>query len=96
MTSRTSNRRIKKLTLEEKIRNQAPENNFLCNEIVLATIPAFCPWPARIIQIINEMIMVEFFGTGPMCVVLQFSDMKHTDSLCCSTAAHALSIYESI
>lgn len=62
-------RRVKKnMTLKEKIRSEAPANEFVNNEIVLATIPGFCPWPARIIQIDGETIMVEFFGTGQMCV----------------------------
>lgn len=59
-------RLVKNLTLKEKIKNNAPDNEFMTNEIVLATIPGFCAWPARIIQIIGETIMVEFFGTGQM------------------------------
>lgn len=42
-------RRIKKLTLKEKIQNGAPDNEFMINEIVLATVTGFCAWPARII-----------------------------------------------
>lgn len=57
-------RRVKKLTLSEKIRKESPENVFVVNEIVLATVPGYCAWPSRILSIRNETIMVEFFGTG--------------------------------
>lgn len=60
----TKSHRTKKLTLSEKMKNEAPDNEFVIDEIILATIPGFCPWPARIIQIIGETITVEFFGTG--------------------------------
>lgn len=50
--------------LKEKMSNEAPQNSFLINEIVLATIPGYAPWPARIVNIIGETIYVEFFGTG--------------------------------
>lgn len=63
-------RRTKRLTLKEKIDIDAPESKFMVDEIVFATIPGFCPWPARITGILNEMIMVEFFGTGEVYVEL--------------------------
>lgn len=55
---------MKKLTLNEKILNESPLNTYMINEIVLATIPGFCSWPARIVDIVGETIMVQFFGTG--------------------------------
>lgn len=63
-------RRVKNLTIKEKIRIEAPDNEYVIDEIVLATIPGFCAWPARIQQIIGETIMVEFFGTGEMYGIL--------------------------
>lgn len=57
-------RKSYKKQLEEKIRNEAPGNEFLEGEIVLATIPGYAPWPAKIHQISNETIFVKFFGTG--------------------------------
>lgn len=57
-------RRVRKLTIKERIKIDAPDNEFMANEVILATIPGFCAWPARIIQILNETIIVEFFGTG--------------------------------
>lgn len=52
------------MTLEEKMTNEAPSKSYLPNEIVLATIPGYAPWPAMIKTIIDETIFVEFFGTG--------------------------------
>lgn len=57
-------RRRSKMLLNERITNEAPCNSYLQNEIVLATIPGFAPWPARVKNIIGETIYVEFFGTG--------------------------------
>lgn len=54
------------LRLEERIESKAPKNQFLENEIVLATVPGYSPWPARISYISDETIFVEFFGTGQM------------------------------
>lgn len=54
------------LRLEERIDSKAPKNQFLESEIVLATIPGYSPWPARISYISDETIFVEFFGTGQM------------------------------
>lgn len=53
-----------KLTLKEKINREAPINEYVINELVMATIPGYAPWPARIIDISGEIILVEFFGTG--------------------------------
>lgn len=58
--------RVKSMHLAEKIQNEAPINYYLKDEIVLATIPGYAPWPARILDIIGETIIVEFFGTGQM------------------------------
>lgn len=54
--------------LKEKIFNEAPGNEFMKDEIVLGTIPGYCPWPARIVNIVGETIFIEFFGTGEMYV----------------------------
>lgn len=59
-------RRVKKLTVKERIHKEAIDNEFMPDEIILATIPGFCCWPARILEIIGQTIMVEFFGTGQM------------------------------
>lgn len=65
-TKAPANRNSYKKQLEEKILHKAPINEFLEGEIVLATIPGYAPWPARIHQILNETIFVQFFGTGQM------------------------------
>lgn len=57
--------------LEEKIRIEAPENEFITGEIVLGTIPGYAPWPARIHKILNETIFIYFFGTGQMYVSIK-------------------------
>lgn len=36
----------------------------MLNEVVLATVPGYAAWPARIIEINGQTIQVEFFGTG--------------------------------
>lgn len=56
--------RKKNLSLKEKIENEAPCNAYMVNEVILATVPGFCPWPARIMSISGETLFVEFFGTG--------------------------------
>lgn len=61
-------RRKSQMCLKEKMTIEAPQNNFLIHEIVLATIPGFSPWPARIVNIMDETIHVEFFGTGQVLV----------------------------
>lgn len=53
-----------KKKLEERIKNDAPVNQYIEGEIILGTIPGFAPWPARIQKIIDETIYIEFFGTG--------------------------------
>lgn len=60
--------RNNRLELEERIKFQKPVNHFFENEVVLATIPGYAPWPARILGINGETILVEFFGTGQMLV----------------------------
>lgn len=57
-------KRHNKLTLKEKISRAAPINDYVINELIMATVPGYSPWPARIIDIIGETIVVEFFGTG--------------------------------
>lgn len=52
--------------LTEKILRESPGKEFILNEIVLATVPGFVPWPARIVEINGETLRVEFFGTGEM------------------------------
>lgn len=59
----------RKLSPSENIRLGAPDNEFVANEIVLAAVSGYAPWPARIIEIIGETIRVEFFGTGEMWVL---------------------------
>lgn len=48
-----------KKKLEERIRNEAPLNQYIEGEIILGTIPGYAPWPARIQKIINETIYIE-------------------------------------
>lgn len=55
-----------KLSLKEKLDNEDPTKKFLPNEVVLATVPGYCPWPARILTITDHTILIEFFGTGQM------------------------------
>lgn len=52
--------------LQEFIDDRSPVHEFVLNEIVLATVPGYAPWPSRIIKIVGETIFVEFFGTGQM------------------------------
>lgn len=73
MTSNRSNektktKRVRKLCIQEKILNQSPNNEFMINEVVLCTIPGYAPWAARIREINNQTIFVEFFGTSQMYV----------------------------
>lgn len=55
-----------KQMLQERMLSDAPEKEFLSNEIVLASIPGYAPWPARILQISGQTITIAFFGTGQM------------------------------
>lgn len=61
-----SKTRSTRMRLQERIQNESPNKEFIENEIVLATIPGFCPWPARILNITGQTISIEFFGTGQM------------------------------
>lgn len=64
--AKTIRRRKTKFTLSEKINLESPANEYVLDEVVFATIPGFCLWPARIVNIAGETITVEFFGTGHM------------------------------
>lgn len=55
-----------KLQLQERLQNETPNREYIVNELVLATVPGFAPWPARILNINGQTISVEFFGTGQM------------------------------
>lgn len=55
-----------KMLLQERLRNDTPNKEFITNEIILATIPGFAPWPARILNISGQTISIQFFGTGQM------------------------------
>lgn len=59
-------KKVRKSTkiLQERMLNEAPDKEFLPNEIILATIPGFVPWPSRILQISGQTITIQFFGTG--------------------------------
>ena len=54
------------MKLEQRINNQAPINELVKGEIVLGTIPGYAPWPARVKEIVNETVFIEFFATGEM------------------------------
>lgn len=56
----------KKYALKSKNLRNVAEKEFIINEIVLATIPGFAPWPAIIIEIEDMTYIVCFFGTGQM------------------------------
>lgn len=64
-TKKNNHKRIS-TQLQEFIDIGSPVNEFCLNEIVLATVPGYAPWPARIVKIVGETIFVEFFGTGQM------------------------------
>lgn len=64
------NGKSSKIQLLERMRTEVPAKEYLINEIVLATIPGYKPWPARILEISGQTIVVEFFGTGQMQVAL--------------------------
>lgn len=61
-------RSTKQLKLQEKMKMEAPDKEFVLNEVVLAIVPGFSPWPARILDISGVTIKVEFLGTGEMYV----------------------------
>lgn len=56
------------MQLFDRIRNETPMRDYLVNEIVLATVPGYVPWPARLLSIDAQTITVQFFGTGQMYV----------------------------
>lgn len=66
VTKKKVKRPNRNLKLKEKMNNEAPANEYIVNEIVLAKIPGYSPWPARIIAIICETIHIQFIGTGHM------------------------------
>lgn len=51
-------------SLLDKMVREAPDKEFVLNEIVLATVPGYAPWPACIVAIEGETLKVQFFGTG--------------------------------
>lgn len=53
-----------KILLQELLLIEAPTRQFLVAEVVLATVPGFCPWPSIILSITGQTILIEFFGTG--------------------------------
>lgn len=55
-----------KFSLVERINNESPANEYFPDEIVFATIPGYCPWPASILYIEGQTLFVKFFGTGQM------------------------------
>lgn len=59
-------RKSTKLQLQQQIDNELPNRQYLVDEIILATIPGYAPWPARILKMIGQTISVQFFGTGQM------------------------------
>lgn len=61
---RKSSKKSTKMQLQERLLNDAPAKEYIPDEIILATIPGYSPWPARILEISGQTILVEFFGTG--------------------------------
>lgn len=59
-------KRTTKFSLKEKIFEEAPDKEYVINEIVLGTVPGYPAWPARILEISGQTIKVQFFGTGEM------------------------------
>lgn len=53
-----------KLQLQERLLSQVPAKEYLQNEIILASIPGYVPWPARILEMTGQTVLIEFFGTG--------------------------------
>lgn len=84
-TSETENRKQKrkftKMQLQEYIDNDSPNRQYIVNEIIIATIPGFAPWPARILKINGQTITVEFFGTGHMYVLTLIFCTRHLVSI---------------
>lgn len=71
-------KRKAKLQLQERLQNEVPSKEYLPNEIILATVPGYAPWPARIIEMVGQTILVEFFGTGQKNL-LRSSSIRHFD-----------------
>lgn len=44
--------------------SDAPSKVYIINEVILATIPGYAPWPARILDMTGQTVIIEFFGTG--------------------------------
>lgn len=63
-TAKSQTKRAAQLQLQERLLHDVPTKEYLPNEIILATIPGYAPWPARILEMIGQTILVEFFGTG--------------------------------
>lgn len=59
-------RKSTKMQIQEHIDNNTPNKQYLADEIILATVPGYAPWPARILTMIGQTISVQFFGTGQM------------------------------
>lgn len=66
MTRTKGSGKSSKLQLLDRIRTEVPTKEYLINEIILATVPGYQPWPGRILDITDQTIVVEFFGTGQM------------------------------
>lgn len=66
------------LQLQERIQNEVPSKKYLPNEIILATIPGYAAWPAKILDMIGQTVFVEFFGTGQRNLVRP-SSIRHFD-----------------
>lgn len=58
-----------KMQLSEQMLRDSPAKEYVIDEVILATIPGYSPWPARILSITGRTISIEFFGTGQMYVV---------------------------
>lgn len=76
--STTQKKSRAKLQLQERLLNQVPNKEYLPNEIILATIPGYVPWPARILEMTGQTVFVEFFGTGQKNIVRPTS-IRHFD-----------------
>lgn len=66
------------LQLQERLLNDVPSKEYLPNEIILATIPGYVAWPARILEMMGQTVLVEFFGTGQRNLVRPGS-IRHFD-----------------
>lgn len=57
-------RKSSKCTIKERISQENPNKEYVVNEVVLATVPGYPAWPARILEINGQTLNVEFFGTS--------------------------------